>query len=227
MTSWCVLPHLSMLRASLHSTGYWYQACICCILSQWLPWSSILVQKKNWSCEIQNIIVKFGNFCNSRGTLYSHHWSNILHRNEKCSNWCWWAQQVVNSLTAKSLPAGTKTPSSQVCYIRIVRISYVSYIVHPTKTTTMVKPLPLRWHGFSGSAWSNARATRPRCWPRPLCKGIVFYDKVNEDFIYLSLPQCVIEIGLACRQKWQPKLHPLLPAAVHPIRTKLKHSNEQ
>ena len=39
-------------------------------------------------------------------------------------------------------PAGTKTPSSAVCYIRIVQVSYVSHISHPTKTTTMVKPLP-------------------------------------------------------------------------------------
>jgi hypothetical protein len=29
-----------------------------------------------------------------------------------------------------------------VCYIEIVQVSYVSHILHPTKTTTVVKPLP-------------------------------------------------------------------------------------
>ena len=42
----------------------------------------------------------------------------------------------------KSVPAGTKTPSSPVCYVGIVRLRYASHISHPMKTTTMVKLLP-------------------------------------------------------------------------------------
>ncbi len=44
---------------------------------------------------------------------------------------------AVNSLTPKSMPVGTKTPSSPVGYVEIVRQSYS----HPTKTTAMVTPM--------------------------------------------------------------------------------------
>jgi hypothetical protein len=58
------------------------------------------------------------------------------------------SKQVFNSLTPKSVPAGTKTPFPPVRYVGIiVRLSYASHISHPTKTTTMVKPLlpPSAW----------------------------------------------------------------------------------
>jgi len=57
------------------------------------------------------------------------------------------ACREVVSLTPKCIPAGTNTPSSPVCYVGIVRLSYMSHISHPMKTTTMVKPLPppLAW----------------------------------------------------------------------------------
>ncbi len=58
---------------------------------------------------------------------------------------CQWtkSENVITSLTPKSVPAETKTPSSPVCYVGIVQLFYARHISHPTKTTTMVKPLPL------------------------------------------------------------------------------------
>ncbi len=42
--------------------------------------------------------------------------------------------KAVNSFTSKSVTGGTKTPSSPVCYVGIVQLSYVSPISHPAKT---------------------------------------------------------------------------------------------
>ena len=47
-----------------------------------------------------------------------------------------------NRITAKSVLAKKNSPHSPVCYVGIVRVSYVSHISHPLKITTMVKPLP-------------------------------------------------------------------------------------
>ena len=70
---------------------------------------------------------------------------------------------MFNSLTAKSVPAGTKNyrfvefPRRNSTFFRVVQNTQ-----QPPTTPTMVSRLPLLWHGLDGYAKSNLRATRPR-----------------------------------------------------------------
>lgn len=110
---------------------------------------------------------------------------------------------------------------------------------HPTKTTTTIlilkKPCcTLRWHGhgFSISAWSNARATHPRCLPRLPWKGLVKYNKQNKQSIYFYLTSCLsVDVNnhspaISNGTTSQDGIHCYQPSAgCHNAQTKLIHSN--